>query len=32
MIDLAKKELNWEPSIMLDEGLKMTIGYFRDAV
>ena len=24
VIDLAKKELDWEPSIMLDEGLKRT--------
>lgn len=28
VIDLAKKELDWEPHIMLDEGLKRTIDYF----
>ncbi|WP_428024384.1 UDP-glucuronic acid decarboxylase family protein [Arcobacter sp.] len=28
-IDLAKKELNWEPKIMLDDGLKKTIDYFK---
>jgi UDP-glucuronate decarboxylase len=27
-ISLAKKELNWEPSIPLDDGLKQTIQYF----
>jgi UDP-glucuronate decarboxylase len=27
-IDLAKEELNWEPKIQLDEGLKKTINYF----
>lgn len=27
-IDLAKKELNWEPKIQLDEGLIKTIAYF----
>lgn len=27
-IDLAKKELKWEPKIQLDEGLKKTINYF----
>jgi UDP-glucuronate decarboxylase len=27
-IDLAKKELGWEPKIQLDEGLKKTIKYF----
>lgn len=29
VIDLAKKELGWEPQIMLEEGLKKTIDYFR---
>lgn len=29
VIDLAKKELNWEPKIMLEEGLNRTIEYFR---
>ena len=27
-ISLAKKELNWEPKIKLEEGLKKTISYF----
>ena len=29
VIDLAKKHLDWEPHIALDEGLKKTIEYFR---
>ncbi len=29
-ISLAKKELNWEPKIKLEEGLKKTIEYFRN--
>ena len=29
VIKLAKKELNWEPTIPLDEGLKLTIPYFK---
>ncbi len=28
VIDLAKKHLNWEPEVMLEEGLKRTIEYF----
>ena len=28
VIDLAKKELDWEPKVPLDEGLKKTIDYF----
>lgn len=28
VIDLARKELGWEPHIMLEEGLKRTINYF----
>ena len=28
-IELANKELNWEPKIQLDEGLKRTINYFK---
>ncbi len=28
-ISLAKKELGWEPKVMLDEGLEKTIAYFR---
>ncbi len=27
-ISLARKELGWEPSVNLDQGLKATIGYF----
>ena len=27
--DLAKKELDWEPTVPLDEGLKRTIAYFK---
>ena len=30
VIDLAKKELGWEPHICLDEGLKRTIEYFKN--
>lgn len=32
VIELAKKELDWEPHIVLDEGLKKTIEYFRRIV
>lgn len=32
VIDLAKKELDWEPKVALDEGLKKTIGYFEKYV
>lgn len=28
VIDLAKKELDWEPKIVLEEGLKKSIAYF----
>ncbi|EON77574.1 dTDP-glucose 4,6-dehydratase [Lunatimonas lonarensis] len=28
VIDLAKKELDWEPKVQLREGLEKTIGYF----
>lgn len=28
-ISLAKKELSWEPTIQLEDGLKYTIGYFK---
>ncbi len=31
-ITLAKKELNWEPTISLDEGLMKTIAYFETLV
>ena len=29
LIELAKKELDWEPKILLQEGLKKTIEYFK---
>ncbi len=29
VIDLAKKELDWEPTIKLEDGLKKTIEYFK---
>lgn len=32
VIELAKKELDWEPSIALEEGLKKTIEYFEEIV
>ena len=32
MIELAKKELDWEPTIKLEEGLKKTIAYFAEAI
>ncbi len=32
VIDLAKKELNWEPKIKLEEGLKKTIAYFKEII
>lgn len=32
VIDLAKKELGWEPTVPLDEGLKKTIDYFRKTI
>ncbi len=31
-ISLAKKVLNWEPKVSLEEGLKRTIEYFRKAI
>lgn len=30
VIDLAKKELDWEPKIQLETGLEKTIAYFRE--
>ncbi|MBD5466792.1 MAG: SDR family oxidoreductase [Lachnospiraceae bacterium] len=30
VIELAKKELDWEPTIALEEGLEKTIAYFRE--
>jgi len=32
VIDLAKKELGWEPTVPLREGLVKTIDYFRQIV
>ena len=29
-ISLAKEKLNWEPKVLLDEGLKYTVEYFRE--
>jgi UDP-glucuronate decarboxylase len=31
-ITLAKKILNWAPTISVDEGLEKTIGYFKDTL
>ena len=31
-ITVAKKELGWEPTIVLDEGLKKTIEYFKSVI
>ncbi|MBR0044741.1 MAG: hypothetical protein IJP56_07880, partial [Synergistaceae bacterium] len=31
-ITLAKRELNWEPKIQLEEGLKLTINYFKNII
>lgn len=31
-ISIAQKELGWEPKVMLDEGLKKTIEYFRGLI
>ena len=32
VIDLAKKELDWQPHIQLEEGLRKTIAYFKDVI
>lgn len=32
LIDLAKKELDWEPTIKLEEGLQKTIEYFKTKI
>jgi len=32
VIDLAEKELGWQPQIQLDDGLKKTINYFKSRV
>ncbi len=31
-ISLARKELHWEPTVSLDDGLRETIGYFRRVI
>lgn len=31
-IELAKKQLGWEPSVMLEEGLRKTIDYFKQCL
>jgi UDP-glucuronate decarboxylase len=31
-ISLAQEELGWEPTVMLEEGLSRTIGYFRELI
>jgi len=30
VIDLAKEKLNWQPTVKLEDGLKVTIDYFRE--
>ena len=32
VIDLAKEKLDWQPSIVLEEGLKRTISYFKSII
>ena len=32
VIDLARKELDWEPSVALEDGISVTIEYFRKAL
>lgn len=32
IIDLAKRELGWEPKVILEEGLKKTIEYFQNEI
>lgn len=32
LIDLAKKELDWEPTVHLEEGLQYTIEYFKNII
>lgn len=32
IIDLAKKELNWKPQVMLKEGISKTIAYFESSL
>jgi UDP-glucuronate decarboxylase len=30
VIDLARQELGWEPTVPLEQGLEPTIAYFRE--
>lgn len=32
IIELAKQELNWQPKVVLEEGLKKTIAYFQQMI
>jgi UDP-glucuronate decarboxylase len=32
VIDLARRELGWEPTVALEQGLQSTIGYFREVL
>ena len=32
VIELAKKELDWEPTISLEDGLKRTVAYFKETL
>ncbi len=32
VIDLAQRELGWQPTVALDQGLDATITYFREAI
>ena len=32
VIDLARRELGWEPKVVLEQGLDATIAYFREAI
>ena len=32
IIDLAQKELSWQPTIKLEDGLKKTIEYFKTVI
>lgn|GEM_PF-1392472 len=32
IIDLAKKELDWQPKVQLEEGLQKTIAYFKSVI
>jgi UDP-glucuronate decarboxylase len=32
VINLARQELGWQPTVALDQGLDATIAYFREAI